>query len=507
MGSDSHTVYRAPDSAPNHAGDPYTAIPLPKTTVEAVAADYDVSGTELARALRDFETDTTLLVPEALFTGFDPLPVGVDDGGHLFLRVSGTCHWDVVAEGLDLTTIGRDALAAAHDRHIDDVCSTPDDSSGTGIITSCPEFPAAALDDIHYITKYTTLANRQATLWALSHQARSPAAISSILGIPTSLVRTELAAVDRAREDAVDTLQAYAGRHWPLSFSNSEPLDGDWLGFDWSEWFPLSDRQQLLDCLPRSPGLYRVRHTQSSGLLYIGETGSDGGLRSRVGLELSDGFVDSSSSDSHGASRGIRQISDALDGRVEVSTAAPPIAANHRYRRAIEAALVAVCRRETGWTPSVQLNRTPLDDRSADDGSVSELETRSESNSYPTPSWQAWRATTSPRWMGLQWSSPRRLADRATVELPPACAVRVWSREGDAPHWGQTLTYLGTTETPASRLFSLESTYGKDSIFSIAALPDLAPRSRIRSRERSEVWYDLVGAHFLSAGCPPIDQL
>ena len=108
--------------------------------------------------------------------------------------------------------------------------------------------------------------------------------------------------------------------------------------------------------------------------------------------------------------------------------------------------------------------------------------------------------------MGLEWTEPRPLADRATIEMPDACAFRVWTRQDNTLRWERRLTYIGTTETPTSRLFSLESTYGSEMLFSIAPLPDLSTESAERSRERSEIRYDLLGAHYLTTGHPPTDQ-
>lgn len=508
MGSEPSPIYSDPDSIPTYAGDPFTGIPISSSVVEEVAADYNVSSSELARALRSLETTPSLPTLKTLFLGFDPLPVHVDDSGHLFLRVEANSYWDVVAEELELTTTGRDALEAAHDRQVTDVTAESPNSSALGIVVSCPEFPSAAIDDICLIRDRTALSNRQSTIWALAHQARSPAAIAALLGFPESLVRAEFAKIEQAADGAIASARAFAGHHESLSFRSSDPLAEDWLGLNWSPWYALQDRRHLLDILPREPGLYRVRHTRVHGILYIGETGSEGGLRSRVGLELSDGLTSDTPPEGgrHDATRGLWKIAQYLDDELQVSIATPPIAADQRHRRAIEAALVASCRREIGWTPSVQLNRTPFAENPSGSDPRSTLETRSEANTYPVPDWTGWRAVTSPHWMGFEWCSPRPLSDRDTVDHPSVCAFRVWIPQDDVPHWDRTLTYLGTTETPVSRLFSLENTYGSESLFTIAPLTDLSKNSSTRSRERSEIWNDLVGAHYLSVGQPPTDQ-
>jgi hypothetical protein len=508
MDETTNHLYRDPNSSSTHAGDPFAGTPVPRYIVEEVAADHDTTPAELARVLRDFEKTPGLAPLETLLTGFDPMPVGVTEAGHLLLQADADSYWDATADELGLTEIGRDALVAAHDRHVTNAASLDIDPHRLGVVTFCPEFPAAAIEDVRLICARTPLSNRQATIWALNHRARSAAAIAAILDLSKSLVRSEIAAIDRASEEATTAARTFTAPQTSLTPRKSTPTAEDWLGLDWSSWYSLHDRTSLLNELPRAPGVYRVRHSQIPGLLYIGETGSEGGIRSRVGLELADGMTDSSSraGGSHDATQNLAGVKAQINGSLEVSVATPPIATNRRHRRAIEAALIAVCRREIGWTPSVQLNRAPLTAKSENSDTRTIVEKRSEAASYPVPDWTGWRAPTDPNWMGLDWTSPRSLAERDSVELPDACAFRVWTPQEDTPHWDRTITRVGTTETPSSRLFSLESTYGPESIFAIAGLPELSADSRARSRERSEVRYDLVGAHYLTAGQPPRDQ-
>jgi len=145
------------------------------------------------------------------------------------------------------------------------------------------------------------------------------------------------------------------------------------MGLNWSRWFELQDWETLRKELPRRPGLYRVRHSGLPGLMYIGESGAEGGVRQRVGLGLSAGVNESErqTGNKHGAAHPLRQITDVVGGQMEVSVTTPPISSNRRHRRTIEATLVAICRREVGWTPMVQLNREPAEHVS---GSYDELE-------------------------------------------------------------------------------------------------------------------------------------
>src|SRR5882672_4486876 len=52
----------------------------------------------------------------------------------------------------------------------------------------------------------------------------------------------------------------------------------EWCGVSWTAWIPFSVGSFIL--LPRTPGVYRVRATDSDELFYIGQTGRN--LRERL---------------------------------------------------------------------------------------------------------------------------------------------------------------------------------------------------------------------------------
>jgi len=62
---------------------------------------------------------------------------------------------------------------------------------------------------------------------------------------------------------------------------------------------------------------------------------------------------------------------------------------------------------------------------------------------------------------------------------------------------------MGTTGAISSRLFELQNEYGDGVRFSVVNLDGLSSDAQRRSRELSEVRYDLIGAHFLATGTPP----
>jgi len=57
---------------------------------------------------------------------------------------------------------------------------------------------------------------------------------------------------------------------------------------------------------------------------------------------------------------------------------------------------------------------------------------------------------------------------------------------------------MGTTGAISSRLFELQNEYGDGVRFSVVNLDGLSSDAQRRSRELSEVRYDLIGAHFLA---------
>ncbi|WP_336035958.1 hypothetical protein [Halobacterium yunchengense] len=507
MGKKEGYVYLDRESGTSYVGDPFIGVPVSRDIVESVATQYHVEADSLARALREVRSISVINV-ETLFTGFDPLPVGRSDGGLLYVLVEADGCWDAAAERIGLTEDGRDAAAAAHDRQVRKVAEDREVRFGSGFVVSCSEFPAGAIDDIVAVVERTRLTNRQATTWVLSQYVPGSDAIARILSIPESIVQSELAIVDRTtRRSAAETRTLDVPG--PLTRLDPEPQSPEWMGLNWSGWFDLRDWQTLRDELPRRPGLYRVRHTELPGLMYVGESGAEGGVRQRVGLSLSAGLNESDrqTGDQHGAARPLRRITETAGGRMEVSVTTPPISSSQRHRRAIEATLVAICRRETGWTPIVQLNREPAEHVSGPHGELlHKLMDVAERSSYTVPSWRPWRDVTAPHWLGLDWTESRPLSERDVIDSSGVHAFRLWRGDQTGERWDRTVQEVGTTGSIASRLFTLQNEYGDDVRFSVATLEGLSTDNRRRSRELSEVRYDLVGAHYLATGNPPEAQ-
>jgi hypothetical protein len=501
-------TYRDRANIERYVGDPFSGVPVDQNLVEEVATEYSLKSDHLARSLREIERSRELLNVEILYSGFDPIPLGKDGDGHLFLTADAASCWDAVAERLTLTSVGRDAVATAHDRHVRRYGRGTDDT-GVGFVVTCPEFPSAIIEDIQRLVHQTPLSARQATVWMLNQHALNVPAIADILSVPETVVRSELVEVNNETERVTTAARLLDLPNIALTRTKPNPTSDHWMGIEWSPWHDLHNRESLLTELPKEPGLYRVRHTGVEGLLYIGETGSEGGIRDRVGHGLAVGLNGSSRPDggNHDATPPLWKIASNIKGRLEVSFSTPAVAANKRHRLALEATLVAVCRREIGRTPSVMLNRDPLPEemtRTQEGGQGQRSSLRDES--YSVPSWRDWRAVASPEWLGYEWTSPRPLSDRSEVESSKACAFRVWKPQSETSEWERVLTVVGTTESLHSRLFTLRNEYGPEMRFTIAELPDLSDEDVARSRELEEVRYDLVGAHYLTSGQPPENQ-
>jgi hypothetical protein len=498
-------VYSGRDSENAYDGDPLDSVVVDRDIVEAVTGELGLTTDAIARALREIDHTTDSLTVGTLFSGFDPVPVGTNGDGYLYLRAEASACWDVVAENLGLTASGREAVATVHDEHVGRHERETPRSTGPSFVVACPGFPAGAIADVHTLLNRTSLTARQASVWSLSHHALSTAEIAEVLGVSKFLVASELKAVDRATGRAATASRTLDSPANEITRLVAEPTAPNWLGLEWSPWLDLEDRETLLDRLPEESGVYRARHTGWPGLLYIGESGSDGGLRSRVGHGLASGLASEKPPEggNHDATTPLWQVNDRRSGRLEVSVAAPPTAVNRRYRRALEAALVAVYRREMGRTPDVMLNRNPLTERP---DTATDPVRFATNRSLDAPDWHVWRKVTDPNWMGFGWTQPLPLEDRGQITDVGECLVRVWEPQDETNEWDHRLTFVGRSQTPVGRLFNLQRQYGGDSMFSIAEISGPSANAQNRSRQLKEAHYDLTGAHYLATGHPPRDQ-
>ncbi len=278
--------------------------------------------------------------------------------------------------------------------------------------------------------------------------------------------------------------------------------DPDWLGFDWSPWSSVKPDGQIPSFLPTDPGVYRVRHDAYDGLVYIGETGRS--LRGRLNALMRGIFEgEMPYSDPHTGSPSLWAIVDCHGPGFEVSVASPRRAADKQERNAIEDALIALHRRETGETPVGNFGRMPpgyeksRQRSSGERGGRSDDDTRRSFRNCAEPlSWDNPEELTEPDWMGLSWSSPAPLSE-AQSHLPEHAGLyRIWDPAESPP-----LTYIGETTNLKSRLYRHRRNRDESLRFSYAEQSDLETKHKL-----SQLETDLLGAHWLACRSAPRDQ-
>ncbi len=279
-----------------------------------------------------------------------------------------------------------------------------------------------------------------------------------------------------------------------------------WLNLDWSDWMPLNAGS--FTTVPKEPGIYRIRHQKEERdfLEYIGESGD---TRRRIQSLARGTFADEMPyRDPHTAAPCLWAVRDAVGSELEVSYTTPDYADSEQDRKGTEEALIALHRRETRRSPTANFGRMldgykqscysyndpaykggPLDSDEVEPNCVSGIE---------PPEWQNWKKTTSPTWMGLNWSEPYELQERLDANPPKNGLYRIWYE--DCPD-GPALAYIGESSNIASRLYNHEQTFGEDAYFTYAEGVHLdAPH------KRSEVETDLIGAHYLAENDVPLAQ-
>lgn len=149
-----------------------------------------------------------------------------------------------------------------------------------------------------------------------------------------------------------------------------------------------------------------------------------------------------------------------------------PLAADDQQeRKAIEAALIALTRRETGTSPTANFSRiiegykqSSYSKARVTGGPLSEGETEpnSATGRGPVP-WDNSEDVIESNWMGLEWSEPYRLEQRLDPGLPQSGVYRIWYPGADE------LAYIGETAAFTDRLRRHEKSFGGEALFSVVA--------------------------------------
>lgn len=277
----------------------------------------------------------------------------------------------------------------------------------------------------------------------------------------------------------------------------------DWLELDWSEWGSLNPDGDHLDSFTTDPGLYRVRHPDYEGLVYIGETGRS--VSGRVHALARGAYADEMPfRDPHTAAPTLWAIRDRNGRPLEISGATPSTATNKQSRKAREAALIAQHRREIGHSPTANFGRIIDGYRQSSysrDGLVGgplpdgETEANAEPGVGPLP----WTDAETPRgdkWMGLDWTEFTALEDVSTA-IPQTDGVYRFTHQTSA----DGLYYIGESTNLRSRLYRHRRNRTEPLTFSYATLPD-----HDAQHKRQEVETELIGAYWLATDNAPTEQ-
>ncbi|GAA0237009.1 GIY-YIG nuclease family protein [Haladaptatus pallidirubidus] len=276
-----------------------------------------------------------------------------------------------------------------------------------------------------------------------------------------------------------------------------------WLGLEWSSWHSLNPASGDLASLPTDEGLYKISNPDHGGLVYIGETGRS--LRGRVRALARGTFADEMPyRDPHTAAPCLWAIHDRDSSALEVSWTVPSQASDFQARKAIEAALIALHRREHGHSPTANFARIIPGYKQSSyrkdglvGGRLADDETESNADLGIGPlDWEQWMNLTADDWMGLEWSEPAPLSEAAT-QIPNVSGVyRLWE-----PSCPQPLEYIGESKKLRNRLYRHRRNRDGSFLFSFAALSKLDAKHK-----REEVETDLLGAHWLACEAAPTDQ-
>jgi hypothetical protein len=180
------------------------------------------------------------------------------------------------------------------------------------------------------------------------------------------------------------------------------------------------------------------------------------------------------------------------------------IAEDDQQRKGIEAALIALHRREIGRSPTVNFGRIiegyeqSSYSKDAHRGKrlpAGETEPNAAKGVGPTE-WRNVEDVTGSEWMGLGWTDPYPLADRLDASPPRNGLYRIWY-EGEVP----PLAYIGESSNIPSRLYNHQQTFGGDALFATVDRPDLDARHK-----RQEIETELIGTHYIQHDRTPLAQ-
>lgn len=255
------------------------------------------------------------------------------------------------------------------------------------------------------------------------------------------------------------------------TLNEAEVESGNWLGFDWSDWSFLEPGTNRILEVPGTAGFFRVKQVNRPGLELVGSTGRS--LHERI-IHLANKLDSQEKPEGNTAASHLWELKD-FGGRFEFSYANPNIARSETDRTGLENVMFAAHIRHEGRSPTVNLDRALAEN---------------ENSVLESLDWEKNSGFTDPDWMGLEWSEPRKLADRTEIDSSKV-VYRIWF-----PGYTPPLAYIGKSTNVANRLIKHEKKFGSSAKFSVAPLES----------SRKDVEAVLLAQHYLQTNTLPKGQ-
>lgn len=263
--------------------------------------------------------------------------------------------------------------------------------------------------------------------------------------------------------------------------NKSDVHSQNWADLEWSDWTKLHCDNPDLSDLPKTSGLYRVKHKDREGLEYIGQTGRK--LRERVRALANNMHKEEQPGNApHTAAPHLWKLKKEIGEGFQVSVANPNIVRSEIDRYGLEYLLVALHIQSTGTAPTVNLDREhvlkPLEERASMHAELDQID------------YSKQREVLDDNWLGLNWSQPDKLSNRLDAE-PGKAVYRIWFESQSPP-----LAYIGQAKDVKRRLYKHEKKFGEKAKFSVAYVKD--------SRKILEAL--LIGKHYQVGNTLPKGQ-
>jgi len=354
--------------------------------------------------------------------------------------------------------------------------------------------------DADEVAARTSLSEAQAQVWVRANSGRTPKEIAEELDKDQSTISAHLSRIRSKARQARETT-AIVTDLGLLNPAKSDLYSNDYVGQDWSAWEPLTSNDISA---PTLPGIYRIRHPEFEGYIYVGETQD---LRRRL-YQLARGISNESRPyrDPHTAAPCCHDIAEKFGDEFEVSYARPVGVADPTTRKGIEAAVVAAHRRDCNSSPVAQFGnvlpgyKLPNYRGQGNGNDADEYETDDHYESASPLQWFRFQQVTDSEWMGLDWGFSRPLENRLNFESPDRALYRIGLPDEKG------LAYIGQTTALTDRLRAHEERFGGDARVSVVDITDHLTEKEKEKNQLHELETDLIGAHMFAVGSPPQSQ-